>query len=144
MFHVFRSRVGLVRSSYLKTSSDLIRIHRSAIRDRNRCSFSSLQTGAVHGASINMELSFQIRFNDPDQNPPLFTTGVIGKDNTIARHGIHGLYWSYTIDVPGTELAFGENTIFLMQTMSRSPFQGVMYDYIRFEGPTHSRPDHRG
>ncbi|XP_031390111.1 uncharacterized protein LOC116202656 isoform X2 [Punica granatum] len=85
----------------------------------------------------------QIRFNNPDKNPPLFTTGIIGKDNTIARHGIHGLYWNYTITVPGTELAMGENTIFLTQTKSESPFQGVMYDYIRFEGPSYDRPNHR-
>ncbi|KAK4803060.1 hypothetical protein SAY86_001263 [Trapa natans] len=83
----------------------------------------------------------QIRFNKADEDPPLFTTGVIGRDNTIARHGIHGLYWYFTVNVPGIWLSSGENTIFLRQKMSgRSPFQGVMYDYIRFEGPSYSRP----
>ncbi|KAK4742106.1 hypothetical protein SAY87_000107 [Trapa incisa] len=85
----------------------------------------------------------QIRLNNPDEDPPLFTTGVIGKDNTIARHGIHGLHWYYTVSVPGTALSFGENTIFLRQAMSISPFQGVMYDYIRFEAPSYSRPNHK-
>lgn len=76
--------------------------------------------------------------NDPKQDPPLFTTGVIGKDNAIARHGIHGLYWLFSIDVPGLLLEKSVNIIFLTQTMASGPlalFQGIMYDYIRLEGP---------
>ncbi|XP_048437460.1 probable rhamnogalacturonate lyase B isoform X2 [Pyrus x bretschneideri] len=83
----------------------------------------------------------QIQINDSKADPPLFTTGVIGKDNTIARHGIHGLYWLYNIDIPGTLLVEGANTLFLTQTMSTSPlapFHGLMYDYIRLEGPSSS------
>ncbi|XP_048437462.1 probable rhamnogalacturonate lyase B isoform X2 [Pyrus x bretschneideri] len=83
----------------------------------------------------------QIRINDSKADPPLFTTGVIGNDNTIARHGIHGLYWLYNIDIPGTLLVEGANTLFLTQTMSTSPlapFHGLMYDYIRLEGPSSS------
>lgn len=76
--------------------------------------------------------------NDPDAEPPLFTTGVIGKDNTIARHGIHGLYWLYNINIPASFLVEGTNTIFLKQTMNTTPFQGIMYDYIRLEGPQSS------
>ncbi|GKV33542.1 hypothetical protein SLEP1_g42042 [Rubroshorea leprosula] len=78
----------------------------------------------------------QVRVNDPSMNPPLFTSGRIGKDNTIARHGIHGLYWLFSVDVPGNLLLEGDNnTIFLTQARSESPFQGIMYDYIRLEGP---------
>nr|POF25716.1 rhamnogalacturonate lyase [Quercus suber] len=77
----------------------------------------------------------QVRINDPAANP-LFSSGVIGKDNTIARHGIHGLYWLFEVGVPGTQVAKGNNTIFLTQAHpSNSPFQGLMYDYIRLEGP---------
>ncbi|CAN1342756.1 Rhamnogalacturonate lyase, partial [Linum perenne] len=39
-----------------------------------------------------------VRFND--RNPrrkPVFTTGLIGKDNAIARHGIHGLHWLFSM-----------------------------------------------
>ncbi|CAN1342755.1 Rhamnogalacturonate lyase, partial [Linum perenne] len=39
-----------------------------------------------------------VRFND--RNPrrkPVFTTGLIGKDNAIARHGIHGLHWLFSL-----------------------------------------------
>ena len=77
----------------------------------------------------------KVRINDPAANP-LFSSGVIGKDNTIARHGIHGLYWLFEVEVPGTQVAKGNNTIFLTQAHpSNSPFQGLMYDYIRLEGP---------
>ncbi|PRQ20951.1 putative rhamnogalacturonan endolyase [Rosa chinensis] len=80
----------------------------------------------------------QIRVNDSKTDSPVFTTGVIGHDNTICRHGIHGLYRLYTIDVPGTLLVEGDNIVFLTQAMSTSPFQGLMYDYIRLEGPSTS------
>lgn len=81
---------------------------------------------------------FQVRVNDPNTNRPLFTTGLIGRDNAIARHGIHGLYWLYHVNIPATKLLEGENTIFLKQPRCQSPFQGFMYDYIRLEGPPSS------
>lgn len=77
----------------------------------------------------------QVRINDPKIDPPHFSTGEIGHDNTIARHGVHGLYRLYNVDVPGTTLVEGENTVFLTQTPRTSPLQGIMYDYIRLEGP---------
>lgn len=76
----------------------------------------------------------KVRINDPKAKP-LFSSGLIGKDNSIARHGIHGLYWLYGIDVPGARLVEGDNAVFLTQPRSASPFQGIMYDYIRLEGP---------
>lgn len=77
----------------------------------------------------------QVRVNDLSANPPLFTTEQIGKDNTIARHGIHGLYWLYSVNVPASSLRQGNNTIYLTQPLAMSPFQGLMYDYIRLEYP---------
>ncbi|KAG6644491.1 probable rhamnogalacturonate lyase B [Carya illinoinensis] len=86
-------------------------------------------------ATVN-DSELQVRVNDPPEaNPPTFTTGVIGHDNTIARHGIHGLYRLYNVEVPGALLLIGDNTIFLTQTSVTGPLQGIMYDYIRFEGP---------
>ncbi|KAL5102507.1 hypothetical protein RYX36_006834 [Vicia faba] len=88
-------------------------------------------------ASANVS-ELQIRVNDVKQDPSIFTTGLIGKDYAIGRHGIHGLYWLYNIDVPSLLLSKGDNTIFLTQTMAFGPlarFQGIMYDYIRLEGP---------
>jgi rhamnogalacturonan endolyase len=62
---------------------------------------------------------------------------LIGKDNSIARHGIHGLYWLYNVNIPGNLLVEGDNnnTIFLTQSRGNGPFQAIMYDYIRLEGP---------
>lgn len=80
----------------------------------------------------------KIRVNDSNADTPLFTTGVNGHDNAICRHGIHGLYRLYSINVPGTLLAKGDNTVFLTQAMSTSPFVGIMYDYIRLEAPSSS------
>ncbi|KAK9285701.1 hypothetical protein L1049_024900 [Liquidambar formosana] len=68
----------------------------------------------------------QVRLNTENAKSPLFTTGLIGKDNAIARHGIHGLYQLYTVDVPGSQLVQGSNIIFLTQTRSPSPFAGII------------------
>ncbi|KAJ8440090.1 hypothetical protein Cgig2_025289 [Carnegiea gigantea] len=80
----------------------------------------------------------QVRVNDPTIDPPIFTTGLVGKDNAIARHGIHGLYRLYTADIQGSKLVIGDNTIFLTQAMGGSPVVGIMYDYIRLEAPPDS------
>ncbi|KAJ8440089.1 hypothetical protein Cgig2_025288 [Carnegiea gigantea] len=80
----------------------------------------------------------QVRVNDPTIDPPIFTTGLVGKDNAIARHGIHGLYRLYTADIQGSKLVIGDNTIFLTQAMGGSPVVGIMYDYIRLEAPSDS------
>ncbi|MED6216759.1 hypothetical protein PIB30_010789 [Stylosanthes scabra] len=77
----------------------------------------------------------QIRVNDPNARRPVFTTGLIGRDNSIARHGIHGLYWLYSVNVPGSLLINGTNTLYLTQPRCNNCFQGIMYDYIRMEGP---------
>lgn len=77
----------------------------------------------------------EIRVNDPRANPPLFTSGVMGNDNAIARHGIHGLYHLLRVEIPGAQLVRGQNSIFLTQTSHSSPFMGLMYDYIRLDGP---------
>ncbi|URE21407.1 Rhamnogalacturonate lyase [Musa troglodytarum] len=99
--------------------------------------------GSVHqtGAMFRLALAsatlseLQVRFNDATVNAPHFTTKLIGRDNSIARHGIHGLYWLFNIDVQNAWLIRGDNTIYLTQTRSASPFHGIMYDYIRMEGP---------
>ncbi|KAI4337576.1 hypothetical protein L6164_015974 [Bauhinia variegata] len=77
----------------------------------------------------------QVRVNDPNSRRPVFTTGLIGRDNSVARHGIHGIYRLYHVNIPGSLLVHGTNTIFLTQPRCTSPFQGIMYDYIRLECP---------
>ncbi|XP_051126823.1 uncharacterized protein LOC127248504 [Andrographis paniculata] len=87
-----------------------------------------LAVAGAHGAEI------QVRINTPSSRP-LFSTGLIGQENIIARSGIHGMYRLYSIVIPGNLLVDGVNTIFLRQTRALGPFQAVMYDYIRLEGP---------
>ncbi|XP_020217483.1 probable rhamnogalacturonate lyase B [Cajanus cajan] len=75
-----------------------------------------------------------VRFNDPNRFPD-FSTGLIGGDNAIARHGIHGLYRLFTIVVGSNQLVQGKNVIYLTQSKDAGPFAGAMYDYIRLESP---------
>ena len=82
-----------------------------------------------------MLLNGQVRFNDPSVYRPLFDTMQIGKDNAIARHGIHGLYHLFSVDVPPKLLQDGENVLYLTQRKATSIFTGVMYDYLRLEEP---------
>ncbi|KAI3832438.1 hypothetical protein MKX03_020672 [Papaver bracteatum] len=84
---------------------------------------------STHGAEL------QIRFNNLGTETPHFTTGGMYKDNAIARHGIHGLYLLFNVDVKSDWLKDGENTIFLSQVRGQGPFNGIMYDYIRLETP---------
>ncbi|KAK8500696.1 hypothetical protein V6N12_074555 [Hibiscus sabdariffa] len=68
----------------------------------------------------------QVRFNDPDVDRPHFTTRRIGYDNAVARHGIHGMYRLYSIEVTGNRFEKGENTIFLTQSRSKGAFNAVI------------------
>ncbi|KAG6389057.1 hypothetical protein SASPL_150516 [Salvia splendens] len=40
-----------------------------------------------------------------------FSTGMIGGDNTISRHDIHGLYRLYSVNISGSQLLEERNTI---------------------------------
>ncbi|KAL6560102.1 hypothetical protein OROHE_006340 [Orobanche hederae] len=85
-------------------------------------------------ASANLA-EIQVWINNPYGGRPHFTTGLIGRDNTIARHGIHGKYWLYSVIFSGFQLVEGRNTIYLKQARASGPFTGVLYDYIRLEAP---------
>lgn len=78
---------------------------------------------------------FKVRFNDPSAQTAHFSTGLIGRDNAIARHGIHGLYRFYSIEASRNLFQEGSNTIYLTQSRDETVFQGIMYDYLRLEGP---------
>lgn len=80
----------------------------------------------------------QVWINNRDGHSPRFSTGMIGRDNAIARHGIHGLYRLYNVSISGYELVEGRNTIYLRQGRGMNPFVGVLYDYIRLEAPATS------
>lgn len=77
----------------------------------------------------------EVRVNEEEANPPHFSSGLIGSDNAIARHGVHGLYWLFNVEVAAGQLFQGENIIYLKQARSVSALNGIMYDYIRLETP---------
>ncbi|KAL9245597.1 hypothetical protein vseg_019228 [Gypsophila vaccaria] len=82
------------------------------------------------------QAEIQVRVNNPDlTSRPVFTTMLIGRDNAIARHGIHGLYRLYSIQIQSSLFKSGTNTIFLTQSRGKDFYRGVMYDYLRLEGP---------
>lgn len=80
----------------------------------------------------------KVRVNNPQAAHPHFTTRLIGRDNAIARHGIHGLYSLYSVDISSFQLVKGSNSIYLTQSRGGSPFNGLMYDYLRLEGPPYA------
>jgi len=70
----------------------------------------------------------------------VFATPEIGDGNAIARHGIHGVQRSFEFPIRGRLLQQGENSISITQTRALGLFLGVMYDYIRLEGPAADPP----
>ncbi|KAJ8769308.1 hypothetical protein K2173_002512 [Erythroxylum novogranatense] len=119
--HVPRSRNGTLEPTTWRINFNLQNVETS----RN-CTLQLALASASMG-HLDVRLNNQIQ--------PLLTTGMIGRDNAIARHGIHGLYKLYTIGVPSRLLRVGRNTIYLKKDNPASPFEGVMYDYIRLEAP---------
>nr|CAD1817323.1 unnamed protein product [Ananas comosus var. bracteatus] len=87
-----------------------------------------LAIAAAHYARL------EVRVNNPNGEPH-FTTVAFGDGNVIARHGIHGLQWNFDVRIEGRLLRRGENTIYLTQAKGGHVFNGVMYDYLRLEGP---------
>lgn len=88
-------------------------------------------------ASANFA-EIQVWINRHSGVGPHFSTGMTGRDNAIARHGIHGLYRLYSVSISGSQLIEGRNTIYLRQARGSLPFVGAMYDYIRLEAPQQS------
>ncbi|KAH6764969.1 Rhamnogalacturonate lyase family protein [Perilla frutescens var. frutescens] len=78
----------------------------------------------------------EVRINKNGEGDALFSSGLIGSDNTIARHGIHGVYWLFNVEIESSLLVEGDNIIYLTQARNVSALHGVMYDYIRFEAPS--------
>ncbi|KAI3879855.1 hypothetical protein MKW92_043037 [Papaver armeniacum] len=70
---------------------------------------------STHGAKL------QIRLNNLSTEIPHFTTGGTYKDNAILRHGIHGLYLLFNVDVKSDWLKDGENTIFFHRLKVKAP-----------------------
>ncbi|XP_042014710.1 probable rhamnogalacturonate lyase B isoform X1 [Salvia splendens] len=78
----------------------------------------------------------EVRVNKNGLGEALFSSGLIGSDNTITRHGIHGLYWQFNVEMETSLFNEGDNTIYLTQARNFSALHGVMYDYVRLEAPS--------
>lgn len=122
--HVTRN----VKGSYVPTTWRIVFNARNVSR-RGRYTL-RVALASASFAEIKVYINSQINGRRPQ-----FSTGRIGRDNAIARHGIHGLYRLYSVNVWGYQLVEGTNTIYLTQSRASNPFVGVMYDYIRFEAP---------
>ncbi|XP_022950418.1 uncharacterized protein LOC111477997 [Cucurbita maxima] len=59
----------------------------------------------------------------------------LGMDNTVCRHGNHGLYRNYSVEIPSSMLIKGDNSIFLTQARGGDELCGLLYDYLRLEAP---------
>lgn len=66
----------------------------------------------------------------------VFEVMNLGNDNTICRHGIHGLYRLFSIDVSSSLLIKGDNSIFLTQARGGDALCAILYDYLRLEAPS--------
>ncbi|XP_066341864.1 uncharacterized protein [Miscanthus floridulus] len=91
----------------------------------------------------------QVQVNGDARRGGVFTTPDMGDDNAITRHGIHGMQRSLEFAVGGHLLRQGDNTIGLELITQQGPegpamVAGVMYDYIRLEGPPSSGAASRG
>lgn len=67
----------------------------------------------------------------------------LGTDNTVCRHGIHGLYQLFSIGVSSSLLVKGDNSIFLTQARGGDALCGILYDYLRLEAPATSGRNER-
>lgn len=65
----------------------------------------------------------------------VFQVMNLGADNTVCRHGIHGLYQLFSLEIESSLLIKGDNSIFLTQARGGDPLCGVLYDYLRLEAP---------
>jgi len=81
--------------------------------------------------------SLQVQVNGETKNGSegVFTTPEFGENNAIMRHGEHGTWWSFEFPIKGYLLMEGGNSISITQVRTFTEFLGVMYDYIRLEGP---------
>ncbi|KAK3118323.1 hypothetical protein QOZ80_9BG0697260 [Eleusine coracana subsp. coracana] len=85
--------------------------------------------------------TLQVHVNGGGRRGGVLMSSEFGEANAIARHGIHGVQWDLEFSIKGYLLNKGENSINITQTRAFSIFAGVLYDYIRLEGPSGSWRD---
>jgi len=77
----------------------------------------------------------QVYLNDMDKEHMVFQVMNLGAENAVCRHGIHGLYRLFSIDIPSSLLLNGDNSMFLVQARGGDALCGILYDYLRLEAP---------
>ncbi|TVU40623.1 hypothetical protein EJB05_14092, partial [Eragrostis curvula] len=81
--------------------------------------------------------SLKVQVNERAGEAGVFTwPELLGDNNAIARHGIHGTQWNMDMVIQGGLLNKSNNTIYVTQMGALRIFVGVMYDYIRLEEPS--------
>lgn len=85
-----------------------------------------------------LTMLFQVHVNQIDAKNLVFQILNLGLDNTVCRHGIHGLYRLFSIDISSSLLLQGDNSIFLIQAKGGDELCGILYDYLRLEAPASS------
>ncbi|XP_052183958.1 uncharacterized protein LOC127795990 isoform X2 [Diospyros lotus] len=77
----------------------------------------------------------EVYVNSIDNEHLVFQVMNLGTDNTVCRHGIHGLYRLFTIDISSSLVIKGDNSIFLTQARGGDALCEILYDYVRLEAP---------
>ncbi|KAL7142803.1 hypothetical protein ABFS83_08G148900 [Erythranthe nasuta] len=77
----------------------------------------------------------EVHVNEMNAEQLVFQVTNLGADNTVCRHGIHGLYRLFSADISSTLLVNGDNCIFLTQARGGDSLCGILYDYLRLEAP---------
>ncbi|GJN13877.1 hypothetical protein PR202_gb00629 [Eleusine coracana subsp. coracana] len=85
---------------------------------------------AAHMSRLHVHVNGNMRRGN------MLSSSEFGDGNAIARHGIHGVQWDLEFPIRGYLLNRGENIISITQPRAFSIFFGVMYDYVRLEGPS--------
>ncbi|KAG8365395.1 hypothetical protein BUALT_Bualt18G0100200 [Buddleja alternifolia] len=77
----------------------------------------------------------EVHVNQVNNEQLVFQVTNLGADNTVCRHGIHGLYQLFSVDISSSLLTDGDNCIFLTQARGGDALCGILYDYLRLEAP---------
>ncbi|XP_057794981.1 probable rhamnogalacturonate lyase B [Salvia miltiorrhiza] len=78
----------------------------------------------------------EVHVNQMNAEQLVFQVINLGADNAVCRHGIHGLYQLFIVDISSTLLINGDNCLFLTQARAGDALCGILYDYLRLEAPS--------
>lgn len=78
-----------------------------------------------------------------DSEHLVFQVVNLGMDNAVCRHGIHGLYRLFNVNISSSIFTEEDNSMFLTQARGGDPLCGILYDYLRLESPANSQSHHQ-